>query len=246
MVNKKAIYNVYFISFQNLDKTIDNKALYETFSVFGNILSCKVATNPSGQSKGYGFVQFDNEESATTAINKLNGMLINDKPVFVGPFVRKQDRDNSSMQTKFNNVFVKNLDESTTKDELLRFSATQLSDPPGDLAFRSKGIARYPLGEKKALGGATQAFSVYEGDQILYLDVELEKGAKPGILTLPLSLRLQACNDQVCLSPATIPVTVKVEVGDLKSPVAPFHPEMFQGTLASQSAPDASENIIAK
>ena len=126
------------------------------------------------------------------------------------------------------------------------FIPIQLSDPPVNSAFRSKGIARYPLGEKKALGGATQAFSVYEGDQILYLDVELEKGAKPGILTLPLSLRLQACNDQVCLSPATIPVTVKVEVGDLKSPVAPFHPEMFQGTLASQSAPDASENIIAK
>jgi polyadenylate-binding protein len=127
------------IFIKNLDKTIDNKALYETFSVFGNILSCKVATDPSGQSKGYGFVQFDNEESAMTAINKLNGMLINDKPVFVGPFVRKQDRDNSSMQTKFNNVFVKNLDESTTKDELLEVfgqygtitSAVVMSDEEG-------------------------------------------------------------------------------------------------------------------
>jgi polyadenylate-binding protein len=78
-----------------------------------------VATDQSGQSKGYGFVQFDNEESAQTAINKLNGMLINDKPVFVGPFVRKQDRDNSSMQTKFNNVFVKNLADTTTKEDLL-------------------------------------------------------------------------------------------------------------------------------
>lgn len=107
------------IFIKNLDKTIDNKALHDTFSVFGNILSCKVATDPSGQSKGYGFVQYDNEESAQTAINKLNGMLINDKPVFVGPFVRKQDRDNSSMQTKFNNVFVKNLADTTTKEDLL-------------------------------------------------------------------------------------------------------------------------------
>ncbi|XP_009386706.2 polyadenylate-binding protein 2 isoform X2 [Musa acuminata AAA Group] len=102
----------------NLDKEIDNKALHEIFSSFGSILSCKVATDASGQSKGYGFVQFDQEEAAQNAINKLNGMLVNDKPVFVGPFVRKQERENSLDKTKFCNVFVKNLSESTTKEDL--------------------------------------------------------------------------------------------------------------------------------
>ncbi|XP_072952751.1 polyadenylate-binding protein 2-like isoform X2 [Typha angustifolia] len=106
------------IFIKNLDKTIDNKALHETFSAFGNILSCKVATDPSGQSKGYGFVQFEQEEAAQHAIEKLNGMLLNDKPVFVGPFLRKQDRENSVDKTKFNNVFVKNISESTTKEDL--------------------------------------------------------------------------------------------------------------------------------
>lgn len=112
--------------------------------------------------------------------------------------------------------------------------------------FSPSGNVRYPSGEKKALGGSTQAFAVYQGDQVLYLDVKLGPSAKPGSLSLPLSLKLQACNDQVCLQPATVPIKVKVEVGDLKSPVAPFHPGIFQGALASQSAPEASENIIAK
>ncbi|KAK4284569.1 hypothetical protein QN277_001383 [Acacia crassicarpa] len=106
------------IFIKNLDKAIDHKALHDTFSVFGNILSCKVATDSSGQSKGYGFVQFENEESAQKAIEKLNGMLLNDKQVYVGPFLRKQERESVFDKTKFNNVFVKNLSETTTDEDL--------------------------------------------------------------------------------------------------------------------------------
>ncbi|KAK6241092.1 hypothetical protein QUC31_015239 [Theobroma cacao] len=106
------------IFIKNLDKGIDHKALHDTFSAFGNILSCKVATDSSGQSKGYGFVQFDNEESAQKAIEKLNGMLLNDKQVYVGHFVRKQERDTAISKTKFNNVYVKNLSESTSDEDL--------------------------------------------------------------------------------------------------------------------------------
>ncbi|KAK7410053.1 hypothetical protein VNO78_00533 [Psophocarpus tetragonolobus] len=103
---------------KNLDKAIDHKALHDTFSTFGNILSCKIATDASGQSKGHGFVQFESEESAQNAIDNLNGMLINDKQVFVGPFLRKQDRETALSGTKFNNVYVKNLLESTTDADL--------------------------------------------------------------------------------------------------------------------------------
>ncbi|KAK6121421.1 hypothetical protein DH2020_044846 [Rehmannia glutinosa] len=106
------------IFIKNLDKDIDHKALHETFSSFGSILSCKVATNSSGQSMGYGFVQYASEESAQQAIEKLNGMLLNGKQVYVGPFLRKQEREMSIDKTKFTNVFVKNLSESTTEEDL--------------------------------------------------------------------------------------------------------------------------------
>ncbi|CAN7097734.1 unnamed protein product [Brassica rapa subsp. narinosa] len=114
-VRKSGLGNIFI---KNLDKSIDHKALHETFSAFGAILSCKVAVDPSGQSKGYGFVQYDTEEAAQRAIEQLNGMLLNDKQVYVGPFVHKQQRDPSGEKVKFNNVYVKNLSESMSDEEL--------------------------------------------------------------------------------------------------------------------------------
>lgn len=88
-VRKSGSGNIFI---KNLDKAIDQKALHDTFSTFGNILSCKIATDMTGQSKGYGFVQYDTEEAAQQAIEKLNGMLLNDKQVFVGPsYVSKKE-----------------------------------------------------------------------------------------------------------------------------------------------------------
>ncbi|CAM9819433.1 unnamed protein product, partial [Phaeothamnion confervicola] len=73
---------------KNLDTTVDNKALYDTFSLFGNILSCKVATDEHGNSKGYGYVHYETAEAANEAIANIDGLLIANKQVHVGHFVR--------------------------------------------------------------------------------------------------------------------------------------------------------------
>ena len=92
---------------KNLDPSIDNKALYDTFSLFGNILSCKVvADRMTGESKGYGFVHYETTEAAEEAIEKINGMCIANREVFVGPFVKRDQRPGV---TNWTNVYVKNL-----------------------------------------------------------------------------------------------------------------------------------------
>lgn len=108
-IRKTGLGNVFI---KNLDKQLDNRHLNDTFSAFGNIVSCKVATDEQGVSKGYGYVQYETKEEAENAINKVNGMLICDKKVFVGHFVPKQEREkNTSSDNTFTNVFIKNLPE---------------------------------------------------------------------------------------------------------------------------------------
>eukprot|EP01026_Neomeris_dumetosa_P021947 TRINITY_DN19081_c0_g1_i4.p1 TRINITY_DN19081_c0_g1~~TRINITY_DN19081_c0_g1_i4.p1 ORF type:complete len:662 (-),score=148.38 TRINITY_DN19081_c0_g1_i4:356-2341(-) len=112
---KSGVGNIFI---KNLDKSIDHKALHDTFSAFGNILSCKVAVDGSGNSKGYGFVHFEKEESATVAIERVNNMKLRDRIVYVGPFLRRNDRPGDK-DKKFSNVFVKNLPTSIDDDGLL-------------------------------------------------------------------------------------------------------------------------------
>lgn len=119
-VRKSGLGNIFI---KNLEKSIDNKSLYETFSYFGNILSCKVCTRKfevikdgkatiEEESLGYGFVHFETQEAAQLAINKVNGMLIEGKKVSVAAFVRKQERMKSTTSNLFTNVYVKDLDPS--------------------------------------------------------------------------------------------------------------------------------------
>ncbi|EGB04148.1 hypothetical protein AURANDRAFT_70409 [Aureococcus anophagefferens] len=120
-LRKSGVGNVFV---KNLDSSIDHKALFDTFSLFGNILSCKVATDEAGRSQGYGYVHYESEDAATDAINKINSMTICDKEVYVGHFVRRTER---SGQSDWTNLYVKNFpadwDEATLRKAFEMFAA---------------------------------------------------------------------------------------------------------------------------
>ena len=132
---------------KNLDNAIDNKALHDTFSQFGNILSCKVAQDEFGNSKGYGFVHYETAQAANDAIKAVNGMLLNDKKVYVGHHVAKRDRQSKfdELKANFTNLYVKNIDESATDDEF-----TALFEKFGDIV--SATITRDEAGKSRGFG----------------------------------------------------------------------------------------------
>ncbi|KAL0354606.1 UNVERIFIED_CONTAM: Polyadenylate-binding protein 6 [Sesamum radiatum] len=104
---------------KNLNKSITSARLQEIFSKHGTVLSCKVAEE-NGISKGFGFVQFDSEDTAMAALNALHDTVLEGKKLYVSKFVRKIWRQAGEPGSK--NLFVgKALKKAERKE--------QLSDP---------------------------------------------------------------------------------------------------------------------
>ncbi|XP_013928311.1 PREDICTED: polyadenylate-binding protein 4 isoform X3 [Thamnophis sirtalis] len=141
-LRKSGVGNVFI---KSLDKSIDNKALYDTFSAFGNILSCKVVCDENG-SKGYAFVHFETQDAADRAIEKMNGMLLNDCKVFVGRFKSHKEREAElGVKAKeFTNVYIKNfgdeMDDKRLKDLFSNYGKTLSVKVMTDPAGKSKGF----------------------------------------------------------------------------------------------------------
>lgn len=161
---------------KNLDTAIDNKALHDTFAAFGNILSCKVAQDEYGNSRGYGFVHYETAEAASNAIKHVNGMLLNEKKVFVGHHIPKKDRQSKfdEMKANFTNVYVKNIDGDVSDEEFrdlfAQYGAITSATLARDENGTNRGFGFVNFSEHKCAAEAVEQLheSNYKG-QILYV-----------------------------------------------------------------------------
>jgi polyadenylate-binding protein len=112
-VRKSGAGNIFI---KNLDTAIGHKELYDHFSEYGSILSCKVALNETGGSKGYGFVHFENKAAADLAIEKMNNKKVGTKEVYVGFFIPRKMRV-QHIEQSWTNVYVKDVDPEISLDE---------------------------------------------------------------------------------------------------------------------------------
>ena len=68
----------------NLPYTITKARLEEVFSPFGALTECSVISDKfSGRSKGFGFVEFESDDAARQAIEKLNGTDLDGRNIIV-------------------------------------------------------------------------------------------------------------------------------------------------------------------
>merc|ERR1719211_719265 len=143
LLNEKKVFVGRFVPRKEREKELGDEKLKEVFSKFGKITSYKVVkdrdvkgeegedvleSGPDGKNKGFGFVSFEDSESAEKAVDELNGVEMFGKTLYVGRAQKKAERQ-QELKKKFEqlklerlnryqgvNLYVKVLDD-TIDDE---------------------------------------------------------------------------------------------------------------------------------
>lgn len=77
----------------NLAFSVTDDELMQAFAAFGNIASARVVMDRmTGRSKGFGFVEIEDDAQADEAVNKMNGQTIGGRPVRVSEAKPQEDR----------------------------------------------------------------------------------------------------------------------------------------------------------
>src|SRR6266853_813915 len=93
--------------------------------------------------------------------------------------------------------------------------------------FKSTGEIAYPPGELKTFAFSKTPLNVYQDKIILRVPLSAQPDAPLGVQHIPLKLRYQACNNEVCLPPVTLDVDAQLTVAATSANSRPTHPELF-------------------
>jgi cold-inducible RNA-binding protein len=76
--------------------SVDNTELEQIFSEFGKVESAQVIMDrETNRSKGFGFVEFENDEDAKSAVAKLDGSDVGGRSITVNEARPKAPRENN-------------------------------------------------------------------------------------------------------------------------------------------------------
>jgi polyadenylate-binding protein len=142
---------------KNLDTEVTQEEFTELFEQYGKVTSSIVQTDEEGNSKGFGFVNFETHEEAQQAVDALHDTEYKGKKLFVSRAQKKAEREEelrrSYEQAKMEkmskyqgvNLYIKNLDDEID-DERLRAEF----EPFG--AITSAKVMRDEKGTSKGFG----------------------------------------------------------------------------------------------
>lgn len=85
----------------------------------------------------------------------------------------------------------------------------------------------YPKGQLQRLAFSDAPLSVYEGKLVVRVVLQISRETLPGSYTLKGKFAYQACNDQFCLPPASVPLALTIRVVGRHVPVKRVNADVF-------------------
>jgi len=93
----------------------------------------------------------------------------------------------------------------------------------------------YPDGHSQKFSfSPDKPLDVYSGSVTVKLKMLTQTSAPLGAITIPMTLRYQACNDSTCLPPVKLPVEAQVVVASADAKAHAGHPEVFAPPSSSK------------
>ncbi len=85
----------------------------------------------------------------------------------------------------------------------------------------------YPKGASTKVSWSDGPVALYTGHTVIFAEGRVNPSAQPGPVKIEGTLRYQACNDQVCIAPKTIPIVIETEFISAPQKPQAIHPEVF-------------------
>jgi hypothetical protein len=82
----------------------------------------------------------------------------------------------------------------------------------GKIAGLVAGKPAYPVAVKKKFQFEQQPLAVYEGDAQVKIKLQTDATTGKGAQTLPVTVRVQACDNEKCYPPATLSATIALDI----------------------------------
>jgi len=86
----------------------------------------------------------------------------------------------------------------------------------------------YPPGELQKFDFSEKLLNVYDGTVTLRMKVKVAGDAPLGAMTVPVTLRYQACNDRACLPPVRLSVPAQLQIAEAGTAAKPTNAEIFK------------------
>jgi DsbC/DsbD-like thiol-disulfide interchange protein len=102
-------------------------------------------------------------------------------------------------------------------------TAITLDLPAG---FKAGEVA-YPKGELHTFSFTKTPLNVYQGKVVLRVPLTTAADAPTGAQRIPMKLRYQACNNELCLPPVKVDLQAIVNITPNSTAAHPAHPELF-------------------